>query len=139
MKKAIILSLIIIVFLSCEAPYDIKLSFENKTKKEIFVKYVEAEDDIKDFMNNYDLASWDTYGHFLMPDSFARFPAWYSWEEKIMKLNDRKVHFYIFNADSFYKFRKGLVDKNNLKYKKLDFSTIELNNINWNVVFEDSI
>ena len=74
-----------------------------------------------------------------MPDESVRFPAWGTWEKAIEKFDDKKIYFYVFNADSLSIFREGNLDKNLLKYKQLDFTKEQLIKINWEVIFKDSI
>jgi hypothetical protein len=140
MKKIKFFLLTILTFIGCERSYDSKLSFKNDSDKEIFVKFVEKKNDINDFLSDHELASWDTFGHYLEPNSSANFPAWGRWENWIETLNDdKKVYFYVFNAEPFRKFRAGNLVKSRLKYKQLDFTKEQLVKINWEVVFKDSI
>jgi len=131
MRKPVIISFFIFAFYSCEAPYDTKLIFYNRSDKEIFVKLFTDKHSISDFLNNNKEAGWDFLGHYLMPDSSARFPAWYSWEKFIKKLDDKKVYFYVFDADSFRSYRLGLIGKNNLRYKQFDYNEEELIKADW--------
>ncbi|NVO02784.1 MAG: hypothetical protein HXX09_08745 [Bacteroidetes bacterium] len=134
-----ILILVLITLASCESNSDSKLTLTNKSKEEIFVRITSDKKEADYLLSNNNSGAWDCMGHYLEIDSLARFPAWYKWETFIDQFPDKKVFFYVFDADEFREYRSGNRDKNQLKYKQLEFTKEQLIKMNWEVVFRDSI
>jgi hypothetical protein len=139
MKKIMWFFLFITIIIGCESNTDTKLSLKNKSYKEIYVKLSSNKSDIAYFIKNHEDTWWENFGHYLLPDSSACFPAWNTWETFIQDFEDKKVHFFVFDADTFRGFRAGSINKNQIRYKQLDFTAEELKKINWEVVYKDSI
>lgn len=122
--------MILVVFWSCNPPYDTKLQFVNNTKENLYVRMAIRSTET-DSLIDANPDNWLAYGDYLQPGDIKIYITAGKWESSIEHFPQNGIYFDIFNSKNFSHFIKGEICKDSVQYKRLAYTKSDLEKINW--------
>lgn len=135
----ILISALIILFVTSCDPTDNRLTIVNETERPLFFTTsaydtIEGKSPFQAFLDitNND-SSWVESDYFIKPNGEKRKMVMTDWEEIIENNFGGKFYVFIFDADTLQKYNWEQIKKNNNYFAKYGLTLNDLENMNWKI------
>ncbi len=132
MKKIIFLTLLLLLYQSCDITENRFVAIKNDSKNNILCFISKTDINNMNSVSEMDNATEINKSEFafLVPITRGK------WEDYIEKCDAKKARIYIIEKDSINKYGWDKIHKNNIYNKKYEFTIGDLEKINWEITYK---